>query len=1206
MEQVVKGMGPDGELEMLFGESSSRVHETGILFANFSIAAGAVLDELSEVVHEAMARYGLVYKYNIFPLGDFNLMAAMGLELAGAPETDRFYAEVLWQCWQDLLSAVDRSFGRRVRIRAGMSVGQCLQGPVGDNLLHNEITIIGPDCNLAARLVARAMVRKERHGTLFAAADNYLRVSHLVRPAEPFEHAELKGFHDPVPLYSLRSRTGHESPAQLAERLRRLPLVTGAGEVIHDWSRISLDSQLGACKTDIESFQRKPNAPNRLIAFCGPGGEGKTRRIAEIVHWCSRRNWQVFFSECLSWYQGTRSRTEEGDGRTSKLAVPFHPFVKILRDQLFEVRPGDSPQRAMERIAATFKRLGHGSAAGENAPVVASFLGIEDPRAGAVPEAMTPEERRNVFFETVALLFESAISSSGGRLLVVIDDLQWADPGSVRLLSFLLGRVRGGLLVCTSVRNKEQIAGLIEGEEPDKGGRLVVESQKLAGPGVDMLTRVALGLKPDQKLPKALELRLAELESNPLFILEFCRILTDREVIFVRDGEIQRFDEKAFAGVTVPNRIQSVVEEMVNRLPRRDYDLIRGCSVLGTVLHCRDAAELASLAGRGRSAGPGEVQQMLHGLAGRQVLVIEQDQGQDSVYRFSRALIAQALYQGLTPSLRKRLHGFAAHIWEAAGAERQLEKCLNCAMHYELAEIPDRAAGYYLESGRMEGALFENERAVELLDKVEEFCRSHRIEGDINLLLGVHEFRGGTALALGRYETALEDSKKLGTLAGRLGKQDKVVLSRLAAGRIYLTRGRAGDFKLALARYRVAEEASGGELIQTLEARNGQTRVLLEMGNLEEAIERATSSLSRLGRRRRRRDVREVILEARLLRTHGSSLMRLSRYEEAIAVFDTALALVEKSQDSACQPVQAQILNSKALALGSSFKLQEALDLYYKARSLARKVGDINLQLLILNNMSVALNDSGKNTQALDLLVSNYDTIRRLAPESRALAGFEFNIGECYHFMEDLPRAERHYRRALEITRKIQSRQFGVNVMYNLGEVLRDQGKEEEAFEVLDAAADVARKFGYRQQLLDMENILGEMDLATGRVAEATRRHEDALAVARDLDDTFAIGWSLRNLAEDYLAKGGADKTVKAGTLLAESLDFCRQAGQPENTLVTLACLLKNRDRLVLDAGRCGSLLEELETLAKKINSQKYLELYARYRSELKNGGSRR
>ena len=64
--------------------------------------------------------------------------------------------------------------------------------------------------------------------------------------------------------------------------------------------------------------------------------------------------------------------------------------------------------------------------------------------------------------------------------------------------------------------------------------------------------------------------------------------------MFVRDGKLVRFDQQAFALMSVPNRVQSVIEELINSLPRREFDLIRNGSVLGNVLRCRDVAEINS------------------------------------------------------------------------------------------------------------------------------------------------------------------------------------------------------------------------------------------------------------------------------------------------------------------------------------------------------------------------------------------------------------------------------------------------------------------------------------------------------------------------------------------------------------------------------------------------------------------------------------
>jgi len=1202
VEQVIRSLGSGGELQNLFGERSSRVHETGILFANFSLADGKLLDELAEVVHEVMERYGLLYKYNIFPRGDFNLMAALGLDISGAPETDRVYAEVLWQCWRDVVGAAGKNFGQDVRLRGGMSVGQCLQGPVGDNILHNELTIIGPDCNLAARLVARALTRREKNSTLVVAKNCYGPLGHLVQPVGPFEHALLKGFREPLPLYSVKPRSEYESPAAFAERLRYLPLVTDSGQLVDCTSRIRLDPQLATGLAYIEDYAgisaTRGRTPSPLLALCGPGGVGKTRRLAEIMHWSQKKGWRLLFAECLSWYQGVSDSGAKGESHGQTHAVPFHLFIRLLKEQVFQIPPHEHSEAAVARIIKKLARLFGGTLPADQIKILVSFLGIET-FDESISGSLSPEERRNIFFELVGDIFDRMTAGGDVKILLCIDDFQWADRSSIRLLSYLRNRVKNGLLICVTARRSQDLSALISREEePETGTSLILQLGPLGVRGARMLARLALGLDLESKLPLRLRRRFNELENNPLFIIEFCRKLLEQEVVFIRDGILQRLDQEALARVTVPDRIQSVIEELVNRLPRREFEIVRHASVLGNILRCRDVAELnIRVIGR-KELDAHKVQQALHRLAGRQVLEIEQDRGMDSLYRFSRALIAQSLYQGLTPSLRKRLHGLAAVIWENSVGDNRLEKSLSCAMHYELAEKPDQAAGYYLDSGRMAGGLFENEKAVELLDKVERFCKVHKIKARDSLMLEVHRVRSEVFLPLGKYRNALEDCDKLKKLAGRLAKAELVARAILQTGKVYLTRAKSGDYDQALAKFRSVERRAAGYRLLKLESQNGQARVLLETGRLPQAMKKARSSLSEMGKRslKVKDSTQETILKARIYRTLGSSLIRLGRAKEALAEFNRALGLLDDEGGSVYLPVKAQLLNSKALALASSFKLEEALDVYYQAKSAARRVGDVNLQLIILNNMSVSLNDSGKNAQALDLLLNNYDSIRKLAGENRSLAAFEFNIGESYHFMEDLPQAEIHYRRSLEIARKIGSMQFEVNIMYNLGEVMRDQGRLDESRKILQEALNTACKSHYLQQEMDLENILGEIDLAEGNAQQAVARHQHAVAMAGELGDRFGESWSMRNLAVALLESGDRARCEEACRMLVKSLEIAHQILQPENTMESLNMILKYWERLGLNDSSRQSFLQELEKLARDHNSRKYLDLCRCYR----------
>ncbi|MEA2063674.1 MAG: hypothetical protein U9P14_08260, partial [Gemmatimonadota bacterium] len=410
IEMAVRRLGPEGDKWLLFDERSSRIHDTGILFINFTVDREKLLDELAETVHGIMLQYGMVYKYNIFPQGDFNLMAALGLELPGAPETDLFYTEVLWQCWKDLLREVKKKFGSQVSLRAGMSVGTCLQGPVGDNLIHNEHTVIGPDCNLAARLLAQALEKEAGHfifenGAMVVTPGCYKRLAHLVQPAGPYASVKLKGFSKAVPLYNLISRQANEQVADYCNRFRQLPLVTASGKVVDSLDRMGRDSILRSCLEVLGPVDRERDrwaCGTEVIALYGPGGLGKTRRMAELMAWCEGRGWPVLFGGCYSWYQGGggTGKKRPGRGCESAAAVPFHPFIRIMVEQVFGITGQHAPEEALGKIREGLSRLRGGLGAVKHAPIAASFLGLEHDERDI--ESLNPKARRNIFFELVA------------------------------------------------------------------------------------------------------------------------------------------------------------------------------------------------------------------------------------------------------------------------------------------------------------------------------------------------------------------------------------------------------------------------------------------------------------------------------------------------------------------------------------------------------------------------------------------------------------------------------------------------------------------------------------------------------------------------------------------------------------------------------------------------------------------------------------
>ncbi|NUW46645.1 AfsR/SARP family transcriptional regulator [Nonomuraea rhodomycinica] len=239
------------------------------------------------------------------------------------------------------------------------------------------------------------------------------------------------------------------------------------------------------------------------------------------------------------------------------------------------------------------------------------------------------------------------LTASGEPRLVVLDDLHWADASSLRLLAFLAGHLhRAPVLVLATLRPEP-------GGEPeqlrDTLGRLVRE------PGTDRLTpapftreEVSAYLARRELTDPALAAVLHDRTGgNPFFLTELLRLL---------DSE-HRLDA---ASLGVPAGVREVIGRRVARLPEPTQDLLRCAAVLGREVSFDALAAVGALP-------PEEVMALLEPAVASGLLA-ELPDGFD--YRFSHALVRDALYAELGRLGRTRLHLRAGEALEAfAGVE---------------------------------------------------------------------------------------------------------------------------------------------------------------------------------------------------------------------------------------------------------------------------------------------------------------------------------------------------------------------------------------------------------------------------------------------------------------------------------------------------------------------------------------------------------
>ena len=470
-----------------------------------------------------------------------------------------------------------------------------------------------------------------------------------------------------------------------------------------------------------------------IVLLAGDPGIGKTRLLAELA----------------------RSAHESGAvvlaGRSpAETLVPYQPFIEALRPYLLSV--------AISELRASTRE--YGSELSRLVPELRRRLpGLPPPVTGE-PET----ERYRLFEAVVGLLAEIAGSTP---LLLVLDDLHWADRPSLLLLRHLARAAgTGRFLIVGAYRVNEASAGTFAGALSELRGERLVSQLDLAGLGegeTAELIALRTGAAPSPEFARALH---GETEGNPFFIEEILRHLAEAGIDPVRSGpgELER------AGL--PEGVKEVISRRLERLDARVIEWLRIAAVLGRDFDVALLERVAAL----------DEEEFLRALEDSLAagLIIELPGSQSAGrYGFSHALVRETLYEGMSAPRRARLHRRVGESLEATSEGRQLTAL---ALHFARAGGPqdfEKAIRYALAAGRQATAMLAHEeaaghyaRALEALDCFDPTAANRRCE--LLLLLGEARVRAGEQPEV---DEALREAA---ALARRL--QDGGLLARAAIG----------------------------------------------------------------------------------------------------------------------------------------------------------------------------------------------------------------------------------------------------------------------------------------------------------------------------------------------------------------------------------------------------------------------------------------
>ncbi|MGN6610179.1 MAG: ATP-binding protein, partial [Angustibacter sp.] len=573
----------------------------------------------------------------------------------------------------ELNQALSDRYGVTLAMRVGIDSGEVVVSTL-DERSDTDFVVVGDTVNRASRLQAAAP------------ADGVLVSADAHRPVrgwfavQPLTGLRLKGIDDPVDAFVVRS-----------ERPRGFHLDRARGVEGVETRTVGRDVELRRLQEllwDTVEDQRYT-----VVTVVGDAGVGKSRLLLDFDRWLGER------SEDTWWFRGRATQSDENRAGA------------LLRDVMatrFGVQESDPPAAVRAKAEAGVRlAFPDDAAAAQHALTVAAWLGFElDDTARALPR--DPQALRDQATTLLARYF--AELSRTAPVVVLLEDLHWADDGSLRWLDAAAEALHEHpVLVVATARPT------------------LLEHRPLWGEGLAHHRR--LGLQPLSRresrallrellqhvehLPSTIVDLVAEAaEGNPFYIEELVTWLVDAGVI-ERGSPSWRVREDRIGAVAVPSTLRGVLQARLDALTMAERIVLQRASVVGRVFWDDAVDHLDD----GTAAPTSSALDQLH----RRELVFQRERSAfDSAreFLFKHALLRDVAYEGVLRSRRSAYHAQAAR-WLAEVTERTGrvdEYAALIAEHLDRAGEP-AAVRWYLRAAQHASSIHALTEAVRLLSR---------------------------------------------------------------------------------------------------------------------------------------------------------------------------------------------------------------------------------------------------------------------------------------------------------------------------------------------------------------------------------------------------------------------------------------------------------------------------------------------------------
>jgi len=817
-----------------------------------------------------------------------------------------------------------------------------------------------------------------------------------------------------------------------------------------------------------------------------------------------------------------------------------------------------------------------------------SFLGHEDQGSqkdtASLRDLMSSDKESENFFKNIAERLKEIAETS--PLVIFLDDLQWADKGTLHLFHYLSDSLEDVPISFVGAYRPEEIEpehGVEEIKRRLKRERYFhsLELGPLNKAHTEELIKRRLDIPGDKSetFPEFVDFLYDISNGNPLFIHEYLDLLQEEDLV---DPSKDRYptDERELG---VSPLLEEVLKRKIERLSKRAKKVLQRASVIGYEFSFEKLRSISTL-------DEFELLDEIDILTDEGMLE-EKEEGERLV--FSHRPLHLVTYDDLSNVLKRKFHEKVGECIEEMHEDDLEGVHSELGFHFERAERYGKSIRYYFLAGKHAQESFANREAISTYEKVLEMIEEHgkpdKVSED-----KVLERLGDSHMTVGEFDRARKVYQELEPKHEKMGliKQAKLSMTHLKQGDFgeSIERAEHGLEQATVDLDQELEDEIAGKIIYHEEVcmllllkgwgfvRTGRLKEGEKIFEKEKLIAEDSDN--------------ETIL-ADALHNLGAVKYHLGDLEDAERLLQRAVKLREKTSD---KDRLSRTLGNLSLVHKQKGKVKKAAECLKRSGELAYEVGDLGGIATNKLNLGGLRKLQGKLERAEECYKESKDKFEAMGDETGVASALN-SLGHLKRMKVELEKARELYEKGLELSKENDYTKGSTIALIELGKISFLTGEEKRWEDIHDRLLSVSEEIENKKLAMGIYLALGKIDLLDGSIDRSQTHYRKVFERSKEIGDQAKVIKSLLGIGRTQLEEGNLKEAKKT----VERIDIVLDEGGSmtdyhEGEYLRLKGLLKiKRGEIEKGLELYERAKEEFDDLGKRLEIVKMDMLFGRY-----------